>query len=94
MDASQLLRSKSIRTLTAIVQVDPSVLALERVRLTVQQRTQDISKVVREATLELVGKYIHSAPQLTEQYFETIAKRIADTVRVEEGKEIQDERKR
>lgn len=56
------------------------MLAIDRVRMTVQERTQDISKVVREATIDLVGKYIHSAPHLTAHYFDTIAKRITDTV--------------
>lgn len=48
-------------------------------RNAVQCRFLDTSISVREATVELVGKYVIDRPEFVSQYYSMIAERIADT---------------
>uniref|UniRef100_A0A0N5APU5 Nipped-B protein n=1 Tax=Syphacia muris TaxID=451379 RepID=A0A0N5APU5_9BILA len=51
------LRTKAMRCLTQIIEVDHEVLGMPEVQSAVQARMRDANAAVREATIELVGKY-------------------------------------
>lgn len=51
-------RTKAIKALTLIVEADPSTLGSARVQSAVRARFWDTSISVREATVDLIGKYI------------------------------------
>jgi len=46
------------------------------VRQTIAQRLQDSSPAVRDAAIDLVGRYIAQKPEITEQYYKVISDRI------------------
>ncbi|MCO5609933.1 hypothetical protein L7F22_064168 [Adiantum nelumboides] len=72
-------RAKALRAVSAIVEVDPTVLGDERVQRAVEGRFLDSAISVREAAMELVGRHITSHPDVAVKYFEKIAERIMDT---------------
>ena len=61
-----------LRTLTcaAMVSFQPDMQRAVEVRL------RDTSTLVREATVDLLGRFVLSRPELTSQYYEMIAERI------------------
>ncbi|CAI5512444.1 unnamed protein product [Closterium sp. Naga37s-1] len=62
-----------------VVEVDPSILALDKVRKAVEDRFLDVSVSVREAAIDLVGKHIIGYPEVALKYYNTITERIRDT---------------
>jgi cohesin loading factor subunit SCC2 len=87
------LRTKALKALSSIVTSDPEVLRDVRaflssltlpftciqpkVRRSIEGHLLDNSPAVRDATVELLGKYIIQSPQLASDYYEKIADRIA-----------------
>jgi cohesin loading factor subunit SCC2 len=59
-----------------IVEADPSVLERSDVRLGVNHSFLDHSTSVREAAVDLVGRFIISRPNLVHHYYEMLSKRI------------------
>ncbi|ESQ41527.1 hypothetical protein EUTSA_v10012417mg [Eutrema salsugineum] len=76
---SPIIRAKAMRAVSTIVDSDPEVLCDKRVQLAVEGRFCDSAISVREAALELVGRYIASHPDVGLKYFEKVAERIKDT---------------
>jgi cohesin loading factor subunit SCC2 len=70
------LRSKALRGLSAIIQVDPDVLALPNVRQAFEARLSDSSPAVRDSAIDLVGKYMIQKPSLAAEYYPHIALRV------------------
>jgi cohesin loading factor subunit SCC2 len=70
------LRSKALRGVGAVITVDPGVIAMPVVRRAIENRLSDSSPAVRDAALELVGKYAAQRPGLVEEYYPQIALRI------------------
>lgn len=73
------IRTKAMKCLTSIVEVDPSILKRKDMQVGVSQKLLDIAISVREAAVDLVGKYVLSSPDLIDQYYEMLSKRILDT---------------
>uniref|UniRef100_A0A7E4ZYF2 Nipped-B protein n=1 Tax=Panagrellus redivivus TaxID=6233 RepID=A0A7E4ZYF2_PANRE len=73
------LRTKAMRCLTGIIEADASVLTMPDVTAAVHSRMVDTNAAVREATLELMGKYIVSRPDLFDNYYTILNDRILDT---------------
>ncbi|RUS15380.1 hypothetical protein BC938DRAFT_476973 [Jimgerdemannia flammicorona] len=48
----------------------------EKVHNTIKQRFQDSSSAVRDAAIDLVGKYLTQKPEITKQYYPVISERI------------------
>lgn len=59
--------------------VDPDVLRLPQFRFALEERLSDVSPGVRDAAVELVGKYLVQKPELATQYYPQIALRVMDT---------------
>nr|KIR48435.1 cohesin loading factor subunit SCC2 [Cryptococcus bacillisporus CA1280] len=73
------VRTKALRGVGSIVMVDPDVLRLRQFRLALEERLSDVSPGVRDAAVELVGKYLVQKPELATQYYPQIALRVMDT---------------
>jgi cohesin loading factor subunit SCC2 len=59
-----------------IVEADPSVLERKDVLMGVNHSFLDLSTSVREAAVDLVGRFIISRPTLVHQYYDMLSKRI------------------
>lgn len=65
-----------MKCLAMIVEVDSSILKRKDMHMAVSQKFLDTSISVREAAVDLVGKYVLSSPELINQYYEKLAERI------------------
>ncbi|KAL5501640.1 SCC2 [Sanghuangporus vaninii] len=73
------VRTKALRALSHILTVDSSVLTKSNVRRAIESHLLDSSPQVRDAAVELIGKYIVDSPVVAGDYYQKIAERIADT---------------
>ncbi|XP_077981351.1 nipped-B-like protein isoform X2 [Glandiceps talaboti] len=73
------VRTKAVRCLTQVVEADPSMLARHDMEHGVHGRFMDHSTSVREAAVELVGKFVLKRPELIPQYYNMLIERILDT---------------
>nr|XP_006819500.1 PREDICTED: nipped-B-like protein-like isoform X1 [Saccoglossus kowalevskii] len=73
------VRTKAVRCLTQVVEADPSMLARPDMERGVHGRFMDHSTSVREAAVELVGKFVLMRPELIPQYYNMLLERILDT---------------
>uniref|UniRef100_A0AC35U5H9 Nipped-B protein n=1 Tax=Rhabditophanes sp. KR3021 TaxID=114890 RepID=A0AC35U5H9_9BILA len=73
------LRTKAMRCLTLIIEADNDVLMIPEVHSAVQARMMDLNAAVREATIDLVGKYLISHPEFLNKYFEVLMGRMKDS---------------
>ena len=72
------VRSKALKALAAIVEEDCSVLSNGVVKKAVEERFTDIHISVREAAVDLVGKFVLLRPDLTAQYYKNFVVRLKD----------------
>ncbi|TPX61707.1 hypothetical protein PhCBS80983_g00973 [Powellomyces hirtus] len=74
------LRAKALKALQEIFIADPTVLSIGNVRKIIQARMMDQSTSVRDAAIELVGKFLITggAEMLIMEYYPMIADRILD----------------
>ncbi|EGN98100.1 hypothetical protein SERLA73DRAFT_109431 [Serpula lacrymans var. lacrymans S7.3] len=80
LDAPQVfMRTKALRALGQIVTSDPSILSAANVRGAIEGHLLDSSPAVRDAAVELIGKYLVDSPAVAGDYYQRIADRIADT---------------
>lgn len=73
------MRTKALKALGQIVTSDPSILSAPNVRRGIEDHLLDSSPAVRDAAVELIGKYIVDSPKFAADYYQKIADRIADT---------------
>ncbi|GMT16922.1 hypothetical protein PFISCL1PPCAC_8219 [Pristionchus fissidentatus] len=73
------LRTRAMKSLTQIIEVDYNVLGLADVRRSVHARMTDPNAQVREATIELLGKFIVARPDLIQDYYQILIERIKDS---------------
>ncbi|VVC44793.1 Hypothetical protein CINCED_3A008325 [Cinara cedri] len=78
-ETSVNIRTKAMKCLTMIVEVDPGVLGLKEMQLGVSHSFLDHSTSVREAAVDLVGKFVLSRPELIDKYYDLLSARILDT---------------
>ncbi len=78
LDASAIfMRTKALKALGQIVVSDPTILAQQAVRRGIEGHLLDNSAAVRDAAVELIGKYMIDSPEVASGYFTKIADRIA-----------------
>lgn len=70
------IRTKAMKCLGNIVEVDQSILTRKDMQMGVQQKLLDTAISVREAAVDLVGKYILTDSELIDQYYDMISARI------------------
>ncbi|KAF8784326.1 nipped-B-like protein [Argiope bruennichi] len=73
------VRTKAMKCLTLVVEADPSILSRPDMQKGVHGRLLDHSTSVREAAVDLLGKFILIRPELISQYYEMLTERILDT---------------
>ncbi|KAJ4482460.1 hypothetical protein J3R30DRAFT_3699992 [Lentinula aciculospora] len=73
------MRTKALRALGQIITSDPSILTTSSVRRGIEEHLLDSSPAVRDAAVELIGKYMIDSPIVAADYYSKIADRIADT---------------
>ncbi|XP_055087467.1 nipped-B-like protein B isoform X2 [Periophthalmus magnuspinnatus] len=73
------VRTKAMKCLSEVVAVDPSILGRTDMQRGVHCRLMDNSTSVREAAVELLGRFVLSRPELIEQYYDMLIERILDT---------------
>lgn len=71
-------RIKAIKAIGALVAVDPDYLIRSDVNKLLQDRISDSSPAVRDAAIDLIGKYIPDKPDVARQYYSSVSSRIAD----------------
>ncbi|KAL5105362.1 Nipped-B protein [Taenia crassiceps] len=77
-ESSVPVRTKALRCLSAVVEADPGVLARSDIEMAVRSRLMDISTSVREAAVDLLGRFLICRPELTAQYYPMLSERIRD----------------
>ena len=78
-ESSIAIRTKAMKCLTMVVEADPGVLGRSDMQLGVRHSFLDHSTSVREAAVDLVGKFVLSRPELIDKYYEMLSVRILDT---------------
>lgn len=78
-ESSIAIRTKAMKCLTMIVEADPSVLARVDMQMGVKHSFLDHATSVREAAVDLVGKFVLSRPELIDKYYDMLSARILDT---------------
>lgn len=73
------IRTKAMKCLAMIVEADPAVLARSDMQIGVNRSFLDASTSVREAAVDLVGKFVLSRPELIDKYYGMLSNRILDT---------------
>ncbi|KAH8077046.1 hypothetical protein BXZ70DRAFT_709469 [Cristinia sonorae] len=73
------MRTKALKALGQIITSDASVLSTPNVRAAIEGHLLDSSPAVRDAAVELIGKYMIDSPEVAGRYYSKIAERIADT---------------
>ncbi|KIK26649.1 hypothetical protein PISMIDRAFT_94435 [Pisolithus microcarpus 441] len=73
------MRTKALRALGQIVTSDSTVLSMANVRRAIESHLLDSSAAVRDAAVELIGRYMIESPEVAGDYYSRIADRIADT---------------
>ncbi|KIY69312.1 hypothetical protein CYLTODRAFT_436196 [Cylindrobasidium torrendii FP15055 ss-10] len=80
LEASAIfMRTKGLKALGQILMSDPTILSQSSVRKAIDSHLLDNSPAVRDAAIELIGKYMVESPEVAEIYYKPIADRIIDT---------------
>ncbi|XP_068142323.1 nipped-B protein isoform X2 [Drosophila tropicalis] len=78
-EPSIAIRTRAMKCLANIVEVDPFVLKRKDMQMGVNQKFLDTAISVREAAVDLVGKFVLSNHELIDQYYDMLSTRILDT---------------
>ncbi|KAF5376813.1 hypothetical protein D9757_008902 [Collybiopsis confluens] len=73
------MRTKALKALGQVITSDPNILAMPNVRKGIENHLLDSSPAVRDAAVELIGKYMIDSPDVAADYYPKISERIADT---------------
>ncbi|CDS02114.1 hypothetical protein [Sporisorium scitamineum] len=72
-------RSKALRGIDRIAQVDPDLLDEDSMRSAIEVRLRDSSNAVRDSAVALFGSYLLRKPQHIPKYYKQLAARVLDT---------------
>ena len=72
------VRSKAIKCLSLIIEADPQILLKQKVFACVKANFLHQTISVREASVDLIGRFITIKPELTHHYYELLSDRILD----------------
>jgi cohesin loading factor subunit SCC2 len=78
-DSAVHVRTKAMKSLSTVVAVDPAILSRNEVCHSIQYHIADGSALVREAAVELLGKFVLNQPDLVLQYYDMLVVRMLDT---------------
>ena len=78
LSAPTQVRSKAIKCLSLIIEADPQILLKPKVFACVESNFLHQTISVREASVDLVGRFITLRPELTDHYYKLLSDRILD----------------
>ncbi|XP_078354070.1 nipped-B-like protein isoform X1 [Oculina patagonica] len=78
-ESAVAIRTKAMKALSAVISADPSILSRDDMQKGVHAKFVDMSTSVREAAVELIGRFVLNKPELILQYYDMIIERILDT---------------
>lgn len=78
-ESAVAIRTKAMKSLSAVISADPSILSRDDMQKGVHAKFVDMSTSVREAAVELIGRFVLNKPELIHQYYDMIIERILDT---------------
>ena len=76
MEPAIAVRTKAMKCLTMIVEADPGVLTRTDMQMGVNHSFLDHSTNVREAAVDLIGRFVLIKPDLLDHYYEMLSARI------------------
>ena len=78
-EQSTQIRTKALKCMTMIVNEDPDVLLKSNMQNAVQYSLKDASTMVREAAVDLIGKFILHKQELVTQYYRYVKLLVQDS---------------
>ena len=78
-EQSVQVRSKALKCMALVVQEDPSVLSRNDMQQGVNYSFLDSATMVREAAVDLIGKFVMHRKELIDKYYQMLLNRILDT---------------
>merc|ERR1719195_1331400 len=78
-EQSVQVRSKALKCMALVVQEDPSVLSRDDMQRGANFSFLDSATMVREAAVDLIGKFVMHDPNLIDKYYQMLLARILDT---------------
>ncbi|WPK25106.1 hypothetical protein PUMCH_002409 [Australozyma saopauloensis] len=72
------LASKAIRVLSLLIDLDPKLLLISSIKISISNLLQEGSPLSRDAVIELIGNYMFTGSELLEKYYLLIGSRIHD----------------
>ncbi|XP_076811579.1 nipped-B-like protein A isoform X2 [Clavelina lepadiformis] len=78
-ESAVALRTRAIKCLAEVVAVDPSIMERDDIAQSVQSSLVDGSTSVREAAIDLIGRFVILKPDLVKHYYVMLTARILDT---------------
>ena len=72
------VRSKAIKCLSLVIEADPHILLKQKVYTCVEANFLHQTISVREASVDLIGRFITIMPELTDHYYKLLSDRILD----------------
>lgn len=73
------IRTKALRTVSSLLAQSPDIFSLPQVQKSLSERIVDASAQVREASVEIVGKYMVLKPEFIKDFYTIVCDRSSDT---------------
>lgn len=73
------IRTKALRTVSSLLAQSPDIFSLPQVQKSLSERIVDVSTQVREASVDIVGKYMVFKPQFAKDFYMVVCDRSSDT---------------
>lgn len=71
-------KTKAIRTLSSLIDIDPTLLVSPKIQESVSKRLLDSSPLVRDAVIDLISRFMLSKPEVIDQFHKPICDRLND----------------
>ena len=78
-DTNVHIRTRAMKSLSSVLSVDPTLIGSSDLKAWVRTRMCDLSSMVRESTVELVGRSLQQRPELATEFYDILCERMLDT---------------
>ena len=73
------IRTRAMKSLSSVLSVDPSLIGSSDLKNWIRTRMCDMSSMVRETTVELVGRSLQQRAELATEFYDILSERMLDT---------------
>ena len=73
------IRTRAMKSLTSVLSVDPTLIGSSDLKVWIRTRMCDMSSMVRESTVDLVGRSLQQRPELATEFHDILSDRMLDT---------------